>query len=285
MQAAALKPAFQKDAALLAAIEAARASGRRSLFWLGQSGFLALHAGKCVMFDPYLSDSLTVKYAVTDKPHTRLTERVIDPGLLICIDVITASHVHTDHLDAETLLPLLAANPSAMLVAPMAIRAAVCARLAAAGQIARRLTLLIEDMPASIAGLRIHAIPAAHNTVDRDAAGHPVYIGFVVEWGGWTIYHSGDTLLHPGLVPALLGFSIDVALLPINGNLPERRVAGNLDGAEAAQLAKNIGAGLVIPCHYDMFGFNTAAPDIFVAECARLGQPCRVLRNGEGQTL
>ena len=285
MSMAALKPAFQKDAALLAAIEAARVGGRRSLFWLGQSGFLALHAGKCVLFDPYLSDSLTVKYAATDKPHVRLTERVIDPGCLTGIDVITASHVHTDHLDAETLLPLLAVNPAARLAAPMAIRDAICARLAAAGDIARRMNLLIEGMPISIAGLRIHAIPAAHNTVDRDAAGHCLYLGFVVEWGGWTVYHSGDTLSHPGLVPALRDFSIDVALLPINGNLPERRVAGNLDGAEAAQLAKNIGAGLVIPCHYDMFGFNTAAPDLFVAECARLGQPCRVLRNGEGLTL
>ena len=46
--------------------------------------------------------------------------------------------------------------------------------------------------------------------------------------------------------------------LPINGRAPERRVAGNLSGAEAARLAKSIGARLVIPCHYEMFEFNTA---------------------------
>ena len=76
-------------------------------------------------------------------------------------------------------------------------------------------------------------------------------------------------------------WSVDVALLPINGHTPERRVAGNLDGREAATLAKEIGARLVIPCHYEMFEFNTAAPDQFVAECRRLEQPSKVLRSGE----
>jgi L-ascorbate metabolism protein UlaG (beta-lactamase superfamily) len=76
-------------------------------------------------------------------------------------------------------------------------------------------------------------------------------------------------------------FRVDLALLPINGRAPERRVAGNLDGREAAGLAKEIGARMVIPCHYEMFEFNTASPDEFAAESRRLHQPYRVLRCGE----
>ena len=34
-----------------------------------------------------------------------------------------------------------------------------------------------------------------------------------------------------------------------------------------------------------MFEFNTAAPDVFEAECRRLGQAFRTLRNGEGVDL
>ena len=50
-----------------------------------------------------------------------------------------------------------------------------------------------------------------------------------------------------------------------------------MNGREAARLAKEIGARLVIPCHYDMFEFNTADPrDEFIPECERLGQPYRV---------
>src|SRR5262249_52344013 len=83
------------------------------------------------------------------------------------------------------------------------------------------------------------------------------FLGYVVHWGGKVIYHSGDTLLHDALVPALRQFTIDFALLPINGDRPERRVAGNLDGRQAAQLAWEIRARCVIPCHFDMFEFNT----------------------------
>jgi L-ascorbate metabolism protein UlaG (beta-lactamase superfamily) len=50
---------------------------------------------------------------------------------------------------------------------------------------------------------------------------------------------------------------------------------------EAAQLAKDIGAKLVIPCHYDMFTFNTEPPGLFVAECERIGQKYHVLQCGE----
>ena len=55
-------------------------------------------------------------------------------------------------------------------------------------------------------------------------------------------------------------------------------------GREAAQVAKDIGARLVIPCHYEMFEFNTTTPDEFVAECRRLDHPYRVLRAGESWT-
>src|SRR5579872_4077675 len=106
-------------------------------------------------------------------------------------------------------------------------------------------------------------------------------MGYVICFGSWTIYHPGDTVLYPGMEERLRQYPIDVAILPINGRAPERRVAGNLDGREAANLAKSIGARLVIPCHYEMFEFNTAPPDEFVEECGRIGQPYRVLRCGE----
>jgi len=35
-------------------------------------------------------------------------------------------------------------------------------------------------------------------------------------------------------------FKVDMALLPINGDRPERRVAGNLDGAQAADWPRRL---------------------------------------------
>ncbi len=277
-----LIPAAQKNEALLADIARTKPGDGFGCWWLAQSGFLIKTAGGMVLFDPYLSDSLTTKYADTDKPHTRMSEPVVDPALLTGIDAVTSTHNHTDHLDAQTLGPLLAANPQAKLVIPEANRAFVSKRL----EIAEDFPLGLNDGESTTVGaFTFHGIAAAHNTVDRDDTGRCKYLGYVVEFetptGPVAVYHSGDTLWHDALVEQLSGFNIALALLPINGNLPTRRVSGNLWGQEAAQLAKTIGAGCVVPCHYDLFTFNTQTPDAFVAACQELGQPYRVMRGGE----
>lgn len=270
-----IRPALQ-DLAFLADVTNALGSVREDrlvLWWLGQSGFLVLHQSEFLLFDPYLSDSLTRKYAATDKPHVRMTERVVDPARLGFVNVVTSTHNHTDHLDAETLLPLFAATPRAGLVLPAANVGFAVGRL---GEAARdRLVPLRERERTRVGIFELEAVPAAHEELA------PEFAGFVVRAGRHTIYHSGDTVLFPGMVERLQPCRIDVALLPINGRAPERRVSGNLDGAEAARLAHDIGAQWVVPCHYEMFKFNTASPAAFVAECDRLGQRHAVLRAGQ----
>jgi L-ascorbate metabolism protein UlaG (beta-lactamase superfamily) len=58
-------------------------------------------------------------------------------------------------------------------------------------------------------------------------------------------------------------------------------VPGSFWGDEAAQFARAVDAGVVIPMHYEMFTFNTETPELFVATATRIGQPYRVLRCGE----
>lgn len=272
-------PAFQKDETLLNDLETARSRpDQLHIWWLGQSGFLVRWQNRTVLFDPYLSDSLSVKYAQTDKPHVRMSERVIDPSLLTDIDVVTSSHNHTDHLDAETLRPLLDANPGIQFLIPEANRAFVADRLRCDPAFPVGLN---DGETAEIAGFTFHGVPAAHNEVERDAQNRCKFMGFVVQAGPWTIYHSGDTLWYDGLVETLMPFQVDVAFLPINGNKPERRVAGNLNPEEAARLGREIGARLVIPHHYHLFEFNTEDPAQFVREAERYQTPYRVLQLGE----
>src|SRR6266545_8029748 len=102
-----IKPT-QQDDAFLEDVERARSEPEDlHLWWLGQSGFLVQWQGRHLLFDPYLSDSLTHKYAGTDQPHVRMTERVVAPERLNFVHVVTSSHNHSDHLDGETLVPLL----------------------------------------------------------------------------------------------------------------------------------------------------------------------------------
>jgi L-ascorbate metabolism protein UlaG (beta-lactamase superfamily) len=251
--------------------------GALHLWWLGQSGFLVAWQGRHLLLDPYLSDSLTRKYADTDKPHERMTELVVEPSALGFVDVVTASHAHTDHLDPDTLQALVAARPDVAIVAPEAHRELVTERAGVA-------PLGIDDgETVGVAGFTIAALPAAHEEIERDAAGRMLHLGYVVRCGPFGLYHAGDTVPYDGMAERLRG--IDVALLPINGRRPERRVAGNLWGDEAAALAHAIGARLAVPMHFEQFAFNTEPPDAFVAACARLGQPQRVLRAGERLTL
>ena len=274
-----IKPVLQDDS-FLDDVRWARtdAPEQLHLWWLGQSGFLVQWQGRHLLFDPYLSDSLTAKYAATDKPHVRMTERVLAPERLKFVDVVTSSHNHTDHLDKGTLVPLLRASPRAQLVIPEANREFVADRL----EIPPELPIGLDaGEQREVAHFRIHAVPAAHNSLERDGAGRHKFLGYVVQAGPWTLYHSGDTKRYEGMEDRLRRWPIDVALLPINGDRPERRVAGNLDGPEAASLAKDIGARLVIPCHFEMFEFNTASPEAFTASAAGLGQPFKVLRAGE----
>jgi L-ascorbate metabolism protein UlaG (beta-lactamase superfamily) len=270
---------LQSHNALLADIHASnRRDGGFRLWWLGQSGFLLQWQGIHVLLDPYLSNSLTKKYSETDKPHVRMTELVIDPVLLSFADIITSTHNHTDHLDAETLCPILAANPQVKLVVAEANRAFVADRL----KIGAGLAIGLDDGTSiEISGVRFSGVASAHETLECDEHGRARFLGYVLQFGDWTVYHSGDTLRYPGMSEKLHPFGVDVALLPINGRAPERRVAGNLSGPEAAQLAKDIDAKLVIPCHFDMFEFNTASPTEFIHECQKLDQPYRVLRCGE----
>ena len=268
----------KRDQTLLDDIAARRQGGNLSIWWLGQSGFLLQWQGRHLLFDPYLSDSLTVKYSTTDKPHVRMTEMAIEPQHLAFIDLATSTHNHTDHLDAETLLPLMAANPEMKLLVPEANRAFAAERLACDPT---WLVGMDDGVGYETAGFVVQGVPAAHEELETDAEGRHKFMGYVAQCGEWTVYHSGDTMLYEGMQEKLSGLGIDIALLPINGRAPERRVAGNLCGMEAARLAQAIGARVVIPCHYEMFEFNTATPEKFSRECDNLGQRNRVLRCGE----
>jgi len=273
-----LIPVAVKDEAFIAEVEKYQDDGKNfHLWWLGQSGYLLLWKRKRILIDPYLSDSLTKKYAATNKPHTRMSERVVDPQLLNHILTVSSSHNHTDHLDGETLIPIIKNNPNITFIIPEANRQFVCERV----QISNEFPVGLNDEESiTIDEFTFHGVPAKHNEIERDEYDNCKFMGYVIRFGKWSIYHSGDTLWFDEMPELLKPFEVDLALLPINGNDPARGVAGNLSAEEAAWLGKEIEASIVIPCHYDMFTFNTADPKEFEEEANKIGQPYRILEIG-----
>ena len=166
-----IKPALQDEEFLADVRNAAILQEDLHIWWLGQSSFLVQWRGKHLLFDPYLSDSLSHKYATTDKPHTRMTGLVISPDSLDFIDLTTSSHNHTDHLDGETLSALMRVNPEMQILVPAANRTFAADRLGVApdqleaidaGQsITREYMVFVTAVPANYAG--VHRLDVGDN--------------------------------------------------------------------------------------------------------------------------
>ena len=250
-----------------------------AIWWLGQSGYLIKSSRGLLAVDLYLSEHLTRKYENTSKPHVRMTRSPLRGEDLKGVDLLLASHKHSDHLDPGTAPAVLAASPTAALGLPEAIREHALS-LGIANQ---RLIGMDSGSMCSAAGFRVRAIPSAHEEFDRDERGRHPYLGFIIESSGLRLYHSGDSLIYPGLVETLAREKFDVLFLPINGRDPARGVPGNMSAVEAIDLASVVKPRFVVPHHYDMFTFNTVPVADFEAEARRLptGTEPLVLRCGQ----
>ena len=91
----------------------------------------------------------------------------------------------------------------------------------------------------------VRLTPAWHTAVSPNGTPHTP-AGLVINLGGTTVYHLGDTGLFSDLALPGKRDQIDVALMCIGGHYTMDRH----DGVAAAEL---VGAGTVIPCHYDTF--------------------------------
>ena len=263
------------DEALVDQIQATRPEpGQLALWWLGQSGLLVKSQRAVVLLDPYLSESLTAKYKGTGKEHTRMTRCPVRPDLLSMLDVVCCSHKHSDHMDPGTLPGLMVASAGARLIVPTSLEGHACAM----GLDGGRLVGLDHDgiYEDAAKGLKIRAVKAAHEGLDRDEQGRHLYLSFLVEMDGVRLFHSGDTVPWPGQ-EAAVGQGVDLAFLPINGRDPGRGVPGNMTADEAVDFAAHVVARVLVPHHYEMFTFNTVDIGEFHEAARRLPAGVRPL--------
>jgi L-ascorbate metabolism protein UlaG (beta-lactamase superfamily) len=243
-----------KGITLAADIDSSRPKpGSVVIWWLGQSGFVIKSGATTIAVDLYLSEHLTKKYENTNRPHIRMTEAPLRGSELRGIDLILASHKHSDHLDPGTVPDVLKGSPQALLVVPEAI----VGHVEGLGIDPDRIIGIDAGQTYERPGFSVRAIPSAHEGLDRDERGRHLYLGFVIEIAGKRLYHSGDSLVYEGLDDRLGPGPWDVFFLPINGRDPARGVPGNMSSTEAVALAGRLWPKYIVPHHYDMFTFNT----------------------------
>jgi len=251
--------------------------GTIALAWLGQAGFALRTPGALLLIDPYLSDSLAVKYRGREFPHRRMMPVPVEPEALNAVAWVLCTHGHGDHMDPGTLPAIASASPRCRFLVPRA-------EIARAEQIGlpKTRTFGVGAGERRPLGARIEAlaVAAAHETIDTDDRGHSRYLGFVLRIGPLAIYHSGDTVPYDGLAERIGAAGIDLALLPVNGRDEHRRsrgVLGNMTFDEAAELCRAAGVPWMLAHHFGMFDFNTVAPDELRRRAAGLPAPPRCI--------
>ena len=189
--------------------------------FIGHSCFELTEGDTRVLIDPFL----------TDNPSADLGPDEVDPTHIFL------THGHGDHYgDVE------------------AIAQRTNAQVVAITEVAHELTEAgVENVAdPNIGGTVtfdwgwVKLTPAWHtSTTPKGQVNVPA--GLLINIGGKTIYHLGDTALFSDLkLVAGRGDPIDVALMPIGGHYTMDRI----DAVHAAEL---IEATTIIPCHYDTF--------------------------------
>ncbi len=222
------------------------------IWWIGQASFILRGAGVTLYLDPYLSPS--PRRIV---PPPLRAEQVTNADLVLC------THDHGDHIDPPALPGIARASPRAKILMPGVARD----KVVKLGVPAHQVVVPPVDEPVAYGPLTVTAIPAAHEELNyAPAQGYP-YLGYVLNLNGVTLYHAGDCMMYEGLTERLKVHRPDIVLLPINGHDWKRThkgIIGNMTYREAADLAVEVGADLVIPMHYGMLAHNTEPPGHFV---------------------
>lgn len=221
---------------LLAEVESTEAS-TPALWWLGQSGFIVKFQQIVFYVDPCLSEV---------NGRTRIVEPPLAPAQVTNADMLLCTHKHPGHMDAGSVPAILNASLRAKVVLPKS----AAAYANGIGIPYPRMTTTDSDLRVEYFNGgqygRVYSIPSAHPQLDWTPIGGYPCLGYLIRFGGCTIYHSGDCRVYEGLADRLRPYNVTAALLPINGN-------ENFEIAEAAQLAEDIGARWLIPMHYGTF--------------------------------
>ena len=102
--------------------------------------------------------------------------------------------------------------------------------------------------------------------------------GLVIKIGETTVYHAGDTCLFGDMKLIAQRSDVDVFLVPIGGHY-------TMDRRDAVVAAELVGAGTVIPMHYDTFPPIETDAEAFKADVeAQTSSRVVLLKPGETHT-
>jgi L-ascorbate metabolism protein UlaG (beta-lactamase superfamily) len=248
--------------------------------FIGHSSFLLQIDGRKVLIDPVFSKRL-ILLRRQRRPGVRVQE-------LPPIDLVLLTHAHMDHLDLSSLRRVVRVTRRLTGRAPEVV-------------VPRGVEDLVERLGFSVVhrlewweetrvqGLKVTMTPCKHWGARMFRDMHRGYGGYVVEGGGQSVYHSGDTAYFDGFREIGRRLKPEVALLPIGAYFPDTYRSVHTSPEEAVRGFVELGAEQMIPMHYGTFRLGREPMDEPVkrleAEAARLSIKGRVKVLNEGETM
>jgi L-ascorbate metabolism protein UlaG (beta-lactamase superfamily) len=220
--------------------------------YLGHAAFELVHDGTTLLIDPFL----------TGNPKAAVAADDVSP------DVILLTHGHADHIGDTVAIAKRTGAPVLAIVE-------LASEIGGEG---------VEVFDPNLGGTvafdwgSVKLVPAWHTSrTPNGTVNTPA--GLVIEFGGKTIYHLGDTCLFSDLKLATpRGGKIDVALMCIGGHY-------TMDRHDAIAATELIDPAVVIPCHYDTFPPIETDAQAFKADVeSQTSASCVVLDPGERWT-
>ncbi len=242
---------------------------------LGQMGLVVKGPDAIIYIDPCLTDII----------EERAFPPPIAPENVTHANYVLTTHEHFDHLDPQTIKGIAQANSETQFVVT-GWSLDIIDQLDIGSD---RLIVPEALAPMTLAGttLRLTAVPAAHYEIEHDTMRGNRWLGYLIEWNGVTLYHSGDTILYEGYEEMMLGLpAVDVAIVAANGRdfyREQRDLIGNLWPVELARVSKHLNWDLIIPGHNDLLPGNTIpyAQHVEAIERENPAQKFKILRPGE----
>jgi L-ascorbate metabolism protein UlaG (beta-lactamase superfamily) len=229
-----------------------------AIWGLGQMGLCIKDADQqTLLIDPILSNVVAETFPDMASFFERTFAAPLLPEEIDFADIILCTHEHLDHADPLTLAGILNASSQAVVyTSAWAIES-----LQQAGLDVRRMQVARLGNFLKSKALSISSIPSAHYEVELDPEKGSRWLGFILDWGWLRLYHSGDTIVYPGLMDALQPFTpIRLMMLPVNGRDAQREalgIVGNLHQQEAQYLAATCQTETIIVGHNDLFTGNS----------------------------
>ena len=253
----------------------------QAVTFIGHSSFLVQMKGLGVLIDPVFATRLILL-----RRQRRAGVRVKD---LPAIDAVLLTHAHMDHLNRPSLRAVVREMRRRGRVAPVVIVPNGVDDLVADLGFSKVVALKWWEF-AEVEGLKVTATPARHWGARMFKDTHRGFGGYVLEAeGAESVYHSGDTATFGGFAEIGRRLRPKIALLPIGAYFPDSYRSVHTSPEEALQGFLDVGAGTMVPMHYNTFRLGREPMEeplarlLTAAESAGVLGKVRVL--GEGERL